>query len=191
MTRSGSVGPSTARLTNNPQAPPTGRLARRLDGAAAIHPVTGDIHAYPLSTSPPPTQVVDCADLVNDAAFLDQYGSRTPVLRNVMRTPPRVKKNIVRKCFGLPNHMESANVEGEVCRVVRTLTVEPLQVRVDQATPWADNMIDPRPFPSGCAQRAVAESAAAKYASPRLADIGGFFFHAVPKRRSVAVFSET
>lgn len=64
--------------------------------------------------------------------------------------------------------------------------MEPLQVRVESGTPWADNLVDPRPFPAGCAQRAVAECAATKYSSPRLADIGGFFFHAVPKRRSVA-----
>ena len=91
----------------------------------------------------------------------------------------------MRKCFGLPECMETVSVDGKECRVVRSLTDEPLQVRVDQAAPWAENMIDPGPFPAGSVQRAVAESAAAKYSDPRLADIGGFFFHAVPKRRSV------
>lgn len=44
--------------------------------------------------------VVDCFDLMNDAAFLDQYGSRTPVLQNIMRTLPRPKQYTVRKVFG-------------------------------------------------------------------------------------------
>lgn len=187
MTQSGSTERSRARLTPNPQAPPTGRLARALDGAASIRPLTENIHDYPLSQSAPPgRQVVDCAELVNNAAFLDQYGSRTPLLRNVnLRTPPRMKRSPMRKCFGLPEKMVPVCVNGEDWRVVRTLTNEPLQVRIDQATPWVENMTNPGPFPRGSVQRAVAESAAERYADPRLADIGGFFFHAVPKRRSV------
>ena len=76
-------------------------------------------------------------------------------------------------------------MEGEEHMVVRTLSPEPLHVRVDQATPWAPFMIDPSPFPKGSVQRAVADGAAMKYGDPRLADIGGFFYHVVPKRRSV------
>ena len=185
MTRSGSGGPLLARLTNNPQPPPTGRDARRLDGAATLAPYVGSHTAYPLSNPPPSRAVVDCTDLVNEAAFLGQYGSRAPVLRNIMRTPPRQKQNIVRKVFGLPNIMDLVCVEGEEHVVVRSLTDEPLQVRVDMATPWAPLAIDPSPFPIGTVQRAVAEGAALKYANPRLADIGGFFYHVVPRRRSV------
>ena len=54
MTWSGSVGPSMARLTNIPQLPPTGRDARRLDGAATLVSLVGSIHAYLLSTLHPP-----------------------------------------------------------------------------------------------------------------------------------------
>ena len=185
MTRSGGVGPSIARLTNNPQPPPTGREARRLDGAAMLVPVVGSTPAYPVGTPPPPHPVVDCTELVNDVAFLDQYGARTPVLRNIMRTPPRARQNLVRRVFGLPLHIEEASVGAGAHMVVRSLTDEPLQVRVDQAIPWAPFLVDPSPFPTGSAQRAVAEAAATQYGDPRLADIGGFFYHVVPKRRAV------
>ena len=46
-------------------------------------------------------------------------------------------------------------------------------------------MIDPGTFSTGTTQRVVAESAAMKYNAPRLAHIGGFFYHVVSKRRSV------
>lgn len=134
---------------------------------------------------PPPHTVVDCADLVNDAAFLDQYGARTPTLRNVLRTPPRPKQALVRKVFGLPNHIEEQSVEGAIVSRVASLTDEPLQVRIDPATPWAPMLVDTAPFPLGTAQRAVAECAAKMYGQPGLADIGGFFYHVVPKRISV------
>lgn len=185
MTCSGGVGPSTPRLTNNPQPPPTGREARRLDGAAILVPVAGSTPARPLGTPPPPQPVVDCTELVNDAAFLDQYGARTPLLRNVMRTPPRGRQNLVRRVFGLPNSIVPVCVEGGAQLVVRSLTDEPLQVKVDTATPWAPGLVDTSPFPCGSAQRAVAEGAATKYGDPKLADIGGFFYHVVPKRRQV------
>lgn len=186
MTRSGGVGPSIARLTNNPQPPPTGREARRLDGDAMLVPLVGSIPAYPLGTPPRPQPVVDCTELVNDAAFLDQYGARTPVLRNIMRTPPQARQNLVKRVFGLPNYIVPVCVGGgKGHMVVRSLTDEPLQVKVDQAIPWAPFLVDTSPFPTGSAQRAVAEGAATKYGDPRLADIGGFFYHVVPKRRSV------
>lgn len=185
MSRGTRVGPSAPRYTNNPQPPPTGRDARRLDGAASLVPIVGNIHSFPADTPPPPHTVVDCADLVNDAAFLDQYGARTPTLRNVLRTPPRPKQALVRKVFGLPNHIEEQSVEGAIVSRVASLTDEPLQVRIDPATPWAPMLVDTAPFPLGTAQRAVAECAAKMYGQPGLADIGGFFYHVVPKRISV------
>ena len=76
-------------------------------------------------------------------------------------------------------------MEGEEHMVVRSLTDKPLQMRLDQTTTWAPFMIDPCSFIIGSAQRAVVEGTATKYCAPKLADIGGFFYHVVPKRKLV------
>ena len=185
MSRGTTAGPASPRLTNNPQPPPTGRVATRLAGAATLVPIVGNIHAYPSDTPPPPRPLVNCADLVNEAAFLDQYGSRTPPLRGVLRTPQKTKKYTVRKVFGLPQDMQSVSVEGTRQTRVASLASDPLTVRIDPATPWAPMLVDGAPFPIGSVQKAVAEGAATKYNAPGLAHIGGFFYHAVPKRTAV------
>lgn len=72
--------------------------------------------------------------------------------------------------------------------MITTLTDEFLQVRVDPATPWLSLMLRPRPFPVVTVQRATVEySATTKYSAPKLAIIGEFFYHVVPKCKSANI----
>lgn len=143
MSWHGDAGHGLARLTNNLQPPPTSKQTRQLYRGTTFVPIMGNIHTYQLNTPPCPHPVVDCSDLVNDATFLDQYGARMAPLQNILWTPSRPKQYMMRKLFGLPNHMKCIYVEGEQQIMVRSLTDEPVQVRVDHATPWAPLMIGP------------------------------------------------
>ena len=65
--------------------------------------------------------------------------------------------------------------------MVRTLRLVSMDVRLDPSTPWL-LFYSTKAFPEKSAQRAIVVQAVQVYRDPRLEFVGGFFYHAMPKR---------